>query len=101
VAGVQAGQIDAWTGSAPTLIGIMSDLGDDTGVELVSDFEPSVAAFGAAVFRQEDTEFVDAYNAALEELKASGELLEIHERYEGFGSFTLPGDTTAAEICNP
>lgn len=101
VAGVQAGQIDAWTGSAPTLIGIMSDLGDDAGVELVSDFEPSVAAFGAAVFRQDDTEFVEAYNAALEELKTSGKLLEIHESYEGFGSFTLPGETTAAEICNP
>lgn len=100
VAGVQAGQIDAWTGSAPTLVGIMSDLGDDSGVELVSDFQPSVAAYGAAVFRQGDTDFVEAYNAALEELKSSGKLLEIHERYQGFGEFTLPGDTTAAEICN-
>lgn len=101
VAGVQAGQIDAWTGSAPTLVGIMSDLGEGAGVELVSDFEPSVAAYGAAVFRQEDTDFVEAYNAALEELKASGKLLEIHERYEGFGSWTLPGDAKAADICNP
>jgi polar amino acid transport system substrate-binding protein len=100
VAGVQAGQIDAWTGSAPTLVGIMSDLGDNAGVELVSDFEPSVAAYGAAVFRQEDTDFVEAYNAALEELKSSGKLLEIHERYEGFGTWTLPGDAVAADICN-
>ncbi|MGB7873888.1 MAG: ectoine/hydroxyectoine ABC transporter substrate-binding protein EhuB [Anaerolineales bacterium] len=101
IAGVQAGQIDVWTGTAPTLNGIMSDLGEGAAIEIVEDFEPPVANYGAAVFRQDDTEFVEAYNAALEELKDSGKLLEIHERYEGFGSFTLPGDTTAAEICNP
>jgi len=101
VAGVQAGQIDVWTGTAPTLNGIMSDLGEGAGIEIVEDFEPPIANYGAAVFRQDDTEFVEAYNAALEELKDSGELLEIHEQYEGFGSFTLPGDTTAEEICNP
>lgn len=101
IAAVQAGQIDAWTGSAPTVVAIMSDLGDDAGAELVEDFEPSVAAFGAAVFRQEDADFVEAYNAALEELKESGMLLEIHERYEGFGAWTLPGDALSADICNP
>jgi len=101
VAGVQAGQIDVWTGTAPTLNGIMSDLGSDAEIELVADFEPPVANYGAAVFRQGDTEFVDAYNVALDKLKSSGKLLEIHEQYEGFGAFTLPGDATAAELCNP
>lgn len=98
-AGVQAGQVDVYTGTAPTINGIMADLGEGSGIEIASDFVDTAPNFGGAVFRQSDTEFVDAYNAALEQLKADGTLAAIHAEYPGFGDFTLPGDAVVGDIC--
>ncbi len=98
-AAVQAGQVDVYTGTAPTLNGIMADLGEGSGLEIVADFVDTAPNFGGAVFRQADTDFVEAYNAALEELKANGTLLEIHNTYPGFGDFTLPGAAVVGDIC--
>ncbi|MFQ5401049.1 MAG: ectoine/hydroxyectoine ABC transporter substrate-binding protein EhuB [Anaerolineae bacterium] len=107
VAAVQAGQIDAWTGTAPTLMNIISTA-DDPNLELVSgsDFEQpvidgaSVAGFGGAGFRMEDEAFRDAFNAELQNLKDSGELVDILSQFEGFGEFSLPGAiTTYDDLC--
>lgn len=98
-AGVQAGQVDVYTGTAPTVNGIIGDLGEDAGIEIVSDFVDTAPNFGGAVFRKEDAEFVEAYNAALEQLIADGTLAAIHAEYPGFGDFTLPGDAVLSDIC--
>lgn len=98
-AGVQAGQVDVYTGTAPTLNGIMADLGEGSGIEIASDFVDTAPNFGGAVFRKEDAEFVEAYNEALEQLKADGTLAAIHAEYPGFGDFTLPGDAVVGDIC--
>ena len=98
-AGVQAGQVDVYTGTAPTVNGILADLGPGSGIEIASNFVDTAPNFGGAVFRKEDADFVDAYNAALEQLKADGTLAGIHAEYPGFGDFTLPGDAVLSDIC--
>jgi polar amino acid transport system substrate-binding protein len=104
MAGLQAGQIDVWTGTAPTLAKLLETTGDD-GFELADPFtQPiidgsTVAGFGGAGFRLEDADFRDAFNAELQALKDEGELVNIIGQFEGFGPETLPGDMTAAELC--
>lgn len=63
----------------------------------VIDGEEQIGA-GGFVFRQEDTELVDAVNGALEEFKESGQLLEIIEPF-GFAEENLPGDLTVDDFC--
>lgn len=101
MAGIQAGRIDAFTGTSLT----MRNAADrSTDVEFVEDFEqPDVEgtpSYGAAAFRPADQDFVDAYNAELAQLNESGELAEIIGEF-GFGPTELPGDVTTAELCNP
>ncbi len=104
MSGLQAGQIDAWTGTAPTLMQLLQ-VTDDPNFELADPFtQPvidgvSVANFGAAGFRMADVEFRNAFNAELNNLKESGELLEILSQFEGFGEFSLPGDVTVTDLC--
>ena len=57
----------------------------------------SVEGYGATVFRSEDQAFIDAFNAELEKLKESGELLEIIEPF-GFTEKELPGDVTVEDV---
>jgi len=103
-AGLQAGQIDVWTGTAPTLQSLLDREGDpnfelaDPFTQPVIDGSPTVN-YGAAAFRFEDADFQEAFNAELAELKESGELLNIIGEFEGFGPQALPGDVTAAELC--
>jgi polar amino acid transport system substrate-binding protein len=103
-AGLQAGQIDAWTGTAPTLQSMLDREGDpnfelaDPFTQPVIDGQPTIN-YGAAAFRFEDRDFRDAFNAELNELKESGELLDIIGEFEGFGPQALPGDVTADELC--
>ncbi len=79
------------------------DAKNDPSIERVADFEQpvidgkSVISYGAAVFRKGDDEFREAYNAELEKLKESGELLEIIRPF-GFTEENLPGDMTAEDV---
>jgi polar amino acid transport system substrate-binding protein len=104
MAGLQAGQIDAWTGTRPTLIKLMAVTGDpnfelaDPFEQPVIDGEPAIN-YGAAGFRYEDEDFRNAFNQELQKLKESGELLDIIGQFEGFDEGALPGDTHAENIC--
>jgi polar amino acid transport system substrate-binding protein len=104
VAGVQAGQIDAWTGTRPTLLSTLTTV-NDPNLEIADPFtQPvidgeSIAAYGGAAFRYEDADFRNAFNEGLQELKDSGRLLEILSQFEGFDEAALPGDVTAQDLC--
>ncbi|MFW5943407.1 MAG: ectoine/hydroxyectoine ABC transporter substrate-binding protein EhuB [bacterium] len=104
VAGLQAGQIDAWTGTRPTLL-ITLQTTDDPNLELADPFEQPtvdgepVTSYGGAAFRYEDLEFREAFNEELQNLKDSGELLELVGQFEGFDEAAMPGDVTAEDIC--
>jgi len=103
ISALQAGHVDAMTMTGPALQSRLDAAGDDS-IERVADFEQpiidgeSVRGYGASAFRQADTEFVEAFNAELEKMKESGQLLEILEQF-GFTEDELPGDMTAAELC--
>lgn len=104
VAGLQAGQIDAWTGTRPTLL-ITLGTTNDPNLELADPFEQPtvdgepVISYGGAAFRYEDLEFREAFNEELQNLKDSGELLDLIGQFEGFDEGSLPGDVTAEDIC--
>ena len=76
----------------------------DAEVEVTEPFVPvvggeEVLGCGAAVFRQEDTELIEAFNEELQKLKDSGELTEMIEPF-GFGPETLPpDDVTTESLC--
>lgn len=104
MAALQAGQIDAWTGTAPTLTKLLETTGDPN-FELADPFtQPiidgsTVAGFGGAGFRFDDIDFRNAFNQELQNLKDGGQLVEIIGQFEGFSAQTLPGDTRATDIC--
>ena len=76
----------------------------DTAAEVTEPFIPvvdgeEVLGCGAAVFRKDDTDLVEAFNAELKKLKDSGELTELIEPF-GFGAETLPpDDVTTESLC--
>lgn len=105
VSALKAGQVDVITMTGPSLQAMLDTVKSDD-IERVMDFtQPvidgkSVRGYGAAAFRKEDKEFVEAYNRELEKLKESGELLEILSQF-GFTEQELPGDKTAEELSKP
>ncbi len=72
---------------------------------MVADYQPAVIDgkpvinYGAVAFRFEDVDLQQAYNAELEKLEESGELLKILSQFEGFGEYSLPGDATFTSVC--
>jgi polar amino acid transport system substrate-binding protein len=72
--------------------------------EVTEPFTPvvdgkEVLGCGAAVFRKEDTDLVEAFNKELKKLKDSGELTKLIEPF-GFGEETLPpDDVTTESLC--
>ena len=76
----------------------------DIEAEVTEAFTPvvdgeEVLGCGAAVFRKEDTDLVEAFNAELKKLIDSGELTELIEPF-GFGSETLPPEgVTTESLC--
>ncbi|MFQ5613718.1 MAG: ectoine/hydroxyectoine ABC transporter substrate-binding protein EhuB [Anaerolineae bacterium] len=104
MAGLQAGQIDVWTGTRPTLMKLLQVTGDPN-YEIADPFTnpvidgQTVANFGAAAFRFEDEDFRQAFNQELQKLKDEGQLIELIGQFEGFDEGALPGDTRAVDIC--
>lgn len=100
---LQADRVQAVTMTGPALQAMLDSAKDDS-IERVMDFEQpvidgkSVRGYGATAFHPDDREFRDAFNAELDKMKQSGELLEILRQF-GFTEQELPGDVTAEELC--
>jgi polar amino acid transport system substrate-binding protein len=105
VAGVQAGQIDAYTATSMAILTLLTNA-KDPQLEMVAPFTDPVingkpvTGYAGTAFRKSDAALRDAFNAELEKLKASGQLLEILKA-NGFGEANLPGDVTAEQACKP
>lgn len=103
LAALQSGRVDAMTMTGPSLRSLLQRQ-HDPNIELVTDFEQpvidgkSVVGYGAAVFRKSDVQLREAYNAQLKQLKDSGQLLQILQKF-GFTKENIPGDETAEQIC--
>jgi len=102
ISALQAGRVQAVTMTGPSLQAVLDSAKDDK-LERVLDFKQplidgkSVRGYGAAAFRKEDKEIREAYNAELQKLKESGELLKLLEPF-GFTEDELPGDMTAEQL---
>lgn len=104
VAGLQAGQIDAFTATA---IGLAQTLGvtNDPNLELALPFTDPVidgkliTGYSGTAFRTEDIDLRNAFSAELHKLEQSGELLKLYEPFTGFGEHTLPGGVLVTESC--
>lgn len=103
-AGLQAGQIDTWTGTRPTLLKMVEDAGTDD-FELAEPFSQpviegeSVVNYGAAAFRYEDEELRQEFNMHLEAIKEEGLLIDLIGQFQGFDEGALPGDVKAEDLC--
>ncbi|QYR23942.1 ectoine/hydroxyectoine ABC transporter substrate-binding protein EhuB [Paenibacillus sp. sptzw28] len=103
VSALQSGRADVMTMTGPALQSRL-DTAKDGNLERVMDFEQPVVdgkdvrGFGATAFRPEDTAFQQAFNAELQKMKESGELLTILKKF-GFTEQELPGDATAEQLC--
>jgi polar amino acid transport system substrate-binding protein len=98
---VKSGRADAF---ALTSISLRALAESDSSVQVQEGFIPvvngeEVIGAGAAVFRQEDDELREAFNAELAKLIESGEWLELVEEY-GFTEAEMPDPSlTAEELC--
>lgn len=74
---LQSGRVDVWVDPSDTF----SALGEQTaGFDIVA-VEGATVQCAGAVFRKDDTSFRDAYDQALEQLKASGRFQSILKNY--------------------
>lgn len=93
---VDGGAADVMVLTAASLNAMSEDM---EGVEVTEEFAYELSA-GATAFRTEDTELLEEYNEHLEELKDSGEFLEIIEEF-GFTEQEVPDpEMTAEEFCD-
>ncbi|MCI3922377.1 ectoine/hydroxyectoine ABC transporter substrate-binding protein EhuB [Paenibacillus sp. TRM 82003] len=103
IAALNAGRVDAVTMTGPSLQAFLKD-GKGGDIERVMDFKQPVVdgeevwGYGATAFRLGDEDFQKAFSAELAKLKESGKLLEIISEF-GFTEAELPGDVTAAQLC--
>lgn len=102
ISALQAGRVQTVTMTGPSLQASLASA-KDSKIERVMDFKQpeidgkSIRGYGAAAFRMEDTAFREAFNAELDKLKKSGQLLEILKPF-GFTDQELPGDMTAEQL---
>ncbi len=99
---VKSGRADAL---ALTSISVRSLAASDNAVEVAEPFTPVVdgeeqVGAGAAVFRQNDADLVDAFNAELEKLLASPKWLQLVKPYGFTESERPPEGLTAEQLCN-
>jgi polar amino acid transport system substrate-binding protein len=74
----------------------------DGKAEIVKDFKmnPEWLPYSATVFRKEDTELLQAFNAQAKTLIGTPEFMAMMKPM-GYGEENLPGAKTAAEKCQP
>ena len=100
---LEQGRIGAFGLTTITLNDILKK-NPKTDVELTEPFTPVIdgkeqLGCGGAVFRKQDNDLREAFNAELAKIKESGELLKIIEPF-GFGPETMPADdVTTARLC--
>lgn len=103
VAGVQTGRVDAYAGTSLTVRDMLRKA-DDPDLAIADPFENPVIdgtvarGCGAFGFRPGDDAFREAFDRHLDEVLGTPEHLELIRPF-GFGEETLPGDTTAQELC--
>jgi polar amino acid transport system substrate-binding protein len=98
LAAVRAGRADAGAGTFFT----MRQLADSTDGELdVTDpgaMPEDLINWAGIAFREDDRDFVDAFNEAQAEYLGTDEMLEAVAEY-GYGEESLPGDVTTEWVC--
>ena len=102
---LKGGRVDAVISSLVIIGSTLASMNEE-GLELVEDFiDPVVDGvpaidYAAMAFHQEDTALLDAYNAGLAELMASGELAEINAKWGLPAALTPNAETaTTAQLC--
>ena len=102
LAGVQGGRVDAYAATALTVNDLLGK--NANGVERAEPFtDPvidgkDVRGYGAFAFRSEDTALRDAVNEKLAAYLGTDGHAEAVKAF-GFTEGELPGDTTAAQLC--
>jgi polar amino acid transport system substrate-binding protein len=105
IAGLRAGRIDAFAGTAMTVHDLLKKI-DSDDIERASPFtQPRLdtgraRSYGAFGFRQADDDFRKAVNAQLAKFIGTTEHLKLVEPF-GFTREDLPGDVTAQDLCKP
>lgn len=105
VAGVQTGRVDAYAGTSLTVHDMLRKAGDPD-LAAAEPFENPVIdgrvarGCGAFGFRPGDDAFREAFDRHLEEVLGSPEHLQLLDEL-GFPRETLPGESTAEELCSP
>lgn len=103
IAGVKAGRVDAYAGTALTVQDLINK--ESSGkVERATPFSDPiikgqmVKGYGAFGFRKEDTQLIEAFNGKLASFIGSAKHLEIIRPF-GFTENELPGEITAEALC--
>jgi polar amino acid transport system substrate-binding protein len=105
VAALQAGRVDCVVNNTLAIADYLKKL-NDPNIEYAQLTEQPVDASGKSAlayssfgFRQEDTDFVTAFNTWIAQVKANGQLLAIGAPYGVTQDAIPPADRTAAKIC--
>lgn len=100
VTAVQVGRINAFANPLSSLHIGLGTLKSGAKLEIVGPLPESKGGFcAAAAFRKSDTDFLQAWNTALKEMKASGDFAKIVGPF-GFDT-SLASVKTTAEWCTP
>lgn len=105
VAGVQAGRIDAYAGTSPTIKNLLDKAGD-TEIERAAPFtDPIIGGkpargYGAFGFRTEDTDLLQAFNTHLTAFIGSPQHRALVKPF-GFADADVPGEMTTVQLCPP
>ena len=103
VAGVEAGRIDAYAGTSPTIQNLLDKAGNRM-IERAAPFtDPLIKrkrarGYGAFGFRKEDSDLLQAFNGHLTTFIGSPQHHALVKRF-GFTDADTPGEMTTAQLC--